>query len=326
MKLRNSLKIALLALFALALALTWSVTSAQRDPGRDFPETGHSVSGDFLKFYESYPNAELVFGYPISRQFEDKSGETPRLVQYFQRARLELVAEGADGTTVVLSPLGEYLHTGQNPSLETRQAGCRVIQNPTTGEAYPVCYAFLDFFDTHGGLSLFGYPIAGFESENGYIVQYFDNAILSWHPEMPAGQKVQLIDVGSRYFYQFGEDREVLNPDNGGDVPGSHSLLSLKVRAFTESALVGEGEEQTLYVIVQDQKLQPVEGAQVKFILSLPDGETIANLMPPTDKNGVTQLSLPINTAGEVGPATFDVIASIFNLENTTRTSFRIWW
>lgn len=324
MKPRNSLKIALLGLFALALALTWSVSSAQRDPGRHFPETGHSVQGEFLKFYDSYPNAELVFGYPISRQFEDKSGENPRLVQYFQRARLELVAGGIDGPTVILSPLGEYLHTGQNPSLETRQAGCRVIRNPESGEAYPVCSAFLDFFEAHGGVSLFGYPLSGFESENSFIVQYYDNAIFSWHPEMPPGQKVQLIDVGSRYFYQFGEDRELLNPNIPGGVP--HALLSLKVRAFTESALVGEGGEQTLYVIVQDQKLQPVEGAQVKFILSLPDGETIANLMPPTDRNGVTQLSLPIHTDGEVGPATFDVIASIFNLENTTRTSFRIWW
>lgn len=55
-----------------------------------FPETGHTLSGNFLSFWEE--NGGLpIFGYPISERFEEIS-ETdgkPHVVQYFERNRFE---------------------------------------------------------------------------------------------------------------------------------------------------------------------------------------------------------------------------------------------
>ncbi|HJS29353.1 MAG TPA: hypothetical protein VJ768_07010 [Anaerolineales bacterium] len=323
MKSRASLRLVLGCFLALALALSWKVSFAQRDPSRFFPETGHTVEGEFLEYYESFPNPELIFGFPVSRQFEDSLLQ--RELQYFQRARFELVAGEDGGLQVELSPLGDLLYTsGQNGRMDTGSAGCRSYQNPDTNAEQQVCYAFLEYFERHGGIALFGYPISNFELEDGRIVQYFQNTILSWHPELPGGQKVQLVDSGSIYFSRVGENRELLNPDESGRT--LRSLLGLKVRAFTEKALLADGDLQTLYVIVQDQKLQAVEGAQVKFILDLPNGETMAILMPPTDENGISKFSLTIDTEGEIGLATFEVIASILNHEDHTQTSFRVWW
>jgi hypothetical protein len=48
--------------------------------------------------------------------------------------------------------------------------------------------------------------------------------------------------------------------------------------------------------------------------------------MPTTDENGISKYSLEIDTEGEVGQATLEVIASILNHESHTRTSFRVWW
>jgi hypothetical protein len=49
-----------------------------------FPETGHTVSGEFLQFWESRGGL-MAFGYPISNVFE----EDGLIVQYFERARIE---------------------------------------------------------------------------------------------------------------------------------------------------------------------------------------------------------------------------------------------
>jgi len=53
---------------------------------------------------------------------------------------------------------------------------------------------FLEFFDTRGGLSIFGYPQTEvfYEERIGLWVQYFDNARMEWHPENPDPYKVQL--------------------------------------------------------------------------------------------------------------------------------------
>jgi photosystem II stability/assembly factor-like uncharacterized protein len=78
-----------------------------------FSDTKHSLSGDFLKFWQSHHGAQL-FGLPISEPLREKNGDgTGRvyLVQYFQSARLEFHPELA-GTSneVMLGLLGrQYL-------------------------------------------------------------------------------------------------------------------------------------------------------------------------------------------------------------------------
>lgn len=53
-----------------------------------FPETGYSVGGAFLDFYKQY-NGSWRLGAPISEELvEDVAGE-PKVVQYFERGRLE---------------------------------------------------------------------------------------------------------------------------------------------------------------------------------------------------------------------------------------------
>jgi hypothetical protein len=63
-----------------------------------FPETKHTLSGKFLKYWLKRGGLE-VFGYPISEQIEEVSpvdGQT-RTTQYFERARMEYHPEELDG-------------------------------------------------------------------------------------------------------------------------------------------------------------------------------------------------------------------------------------
>jgi len=81
---------------------------------RFFHETGHQVCHAFLEYFENNGGAD-VFGYPIS-EFELADG---RMVQYFQRFRLDWFADEQD-QPVRPGPLGRlYLPTIEPEAFET---------------------------------------------------------------------------------------------------------------------------------------------------------------------------------------------------------------
>ncbi|MDQ2807464.1 MAG: hypothetical protein M3Z04_11220 [Chloroflexota bacterium] len=80
------------------------------DRARLFPETGHTVGGDFRIYWEAHGGLAQQ-GYPISEEFQERNalnGQT-YTVQYFQRAVFEYHPENA-GTpyVVLLSKLGRF--------------------------------------------------------------------------------------------------------------------------------------------------------------------------------------------------------------------------
>jgi len=204
---RRYLFLGLLILVLIGSA-TWQSSLAQG--GEEyFDETGHVVTGEFLAAYRSVPNPVQLYGYPITDAFQDTTRNL--LVQYFQKARFELDPAGPVGNRVKVSPLGEYLYTpGPEASLTVNPGACRTYYPP---DGYRVCYAFLEFYDRQGGQKQFGLPISNIEWHDGRMVQYFQNARLEYHPEMPMGQWIVLAELGRQYFDQHGEDRALLMPN-----------------------------------------------------------------------------------------------------------------
>ncbi len=96
----------------------WAVVGAEKavrvedtesGNSRDFPETGQTVSGDFLTFYEEN-QGERLLGLPITSVLE----EDGQMVQYFVNGRLEKRPELPDGQQVVLTSLGKaYFETAE---------------------------------------------------------------------------------------------------------------------------------------------------------------------------------------------------------------------
>jgi hypothetical protein len=71
---------------------------------RYFPETGHSLHGAFLTFWNSH-GSEPIFGLPISEEISEQLTDGRwHTVQYFQRSRFELWPSG-----VLLGHLGRVL-------------------------------------------------------------------------------------------------------------------------------------------------------------------------------------------------------------------------
>ena len=308
-------------LASLVLLLDMGVSLAQTEPTRYFPETGHWVTGDFLRAYEAVPDPEFLYGNPITGAFPTNTipDDPGSLVQYFERARFELHPENPGELRVVLTLLGELLYEvgGAGERVPTPNlAACRRI--PADG--FLVCYAFLQFFDTNGGISQFGYPISELEVHEGRLVQYFQRARFEWHPEMRSGQRVQLTDVGRRYFSVV-EDTIYLLPDRGDFIP---TILNLQAQAYVSRAVMPANGMQSIYVIVQDQSLRPVPGARVTVEIQLPSGSIDAFPMDMTDQYGVSSTSYLIANEPR-GTAVVIIRVNVPNLQTEARTSFRIW-
>ena len=181
------------------LAVLWPQALHADEHTRYFPETGMSVSFGFKRYFEQRGGAE-IFGYPITPEIQE-NGFT---VQYFQRARFEYHPEHA-GTPyeVELGLLGSILTEGRDfakaaPVPETpAQRYFPLSQHVVRG-------AFLQFYDTRGGLDIFGYPISEAILKNGRTVQYFQRARFEYDPQMPAGRQITLGNVGEELAQKVG--------------------------------------------------------------------------------------------------------------------------
>lgn len=305
----------LLLTVVLLLASGNSQAWAQTGVSGFFAETGHNVTGDFWTYYQRVPQARQVFGYPITEAFTDS--RTGRLVQYFTRARFEFYPEFPEGQRVRLGDLGQALYQpGASLDMFT-PLGCQAF---STG--FSVCYAFLDYFVANGGEAIFGAPVSSFEFYNGRIVQHFQRARFEWYPELADGQKVVLADLGRIYFDQVPEDPNLLTPVRPSNI--IESVLEIRVHAFMQKAVTGPVDEQTLYVVVQDQTLGPVRDAIVAVVVTWSDGSQ-QSISMPSDENGTVILPFAVTGQAHGSLVLVDVQVFYEGLQTDALTSFRIW-
>lgn len=309
--------------FATVLLVTFLLSAggqalAQSSDSVYVPETGHWIWGDFLGMYNSVTDPLLFFGYPITDDFSDPV--TGQRVQYFQKVRFDIV-DTATGPQVQIAPLGQLLH----------ESGAALADFPVDGPncrafevGYSVCYAFLQFFDAYGGLTRFGNPVSDVEVINGRYIQYFDYARMEWWPERPAGRRVVLSDLGRIYFDKVVANPELLKPSTPANIAGN--LLHPKVRVFALRALIGPGEGQTVFVIVQDQYLRPIQNAEVTITLNYPDGSKEFYRLPESNEMGISQFSFTTGTVSEQSVVNIHADVNVRGETAAGSSWFRFWW
>ena len=299
------------------LSVSWVSVRAQTQNSKYYSETGHNIKGEFLTFYDSNPNAIFLYGYPITEEYVDINGIT---VQYFQRARFEYRADLPAGQRVNLTQLGRetYVSTGLLDVSNT--LACRTYAE--TG--YAVCFAFLEFFDQYGGVTQFGYPISGFEYHEDKLVQYFERARLEWQPWKIEGQRVVVSDLGRIYFDKLGEDPGLLSPVKSLDNTNTN-IINLRIHAFVWKAVTLATDSQLIFVVVQDQNLQPVANASCTTVVHWPGGRA-ESITLTTNTNGVGILPLSFASQAYGSLIYADVACTFSALIGNTTTSFRIWY
>jgi len=164
-------------------------------PARYFPETRQVVGPAFLLYYNSH-GGEATFGLPIAP--ETPQGD--RVVQYFERARLERPAAAGP---VALGLVGRELTDAQGrkfpPTAQSAPNDADTQWFAATQQA--IGQPFLTYWRQHGGQEIFGLPISPvvIEDHNGQQlrVQYFERARFELH-----GNTVSLGLVGSELYAQ----------------------------------------------------------------------------------------------------------------------------
>lgn len=160
--------------------------AASPDPARSFfPESGHTLGGAFGWFWQTRGGLP-AFGYPISEELHewDPAAGVERLVQYFERARLEYHPERAGSPDeVVLSTLGRAL-LERDPVAQAAAAPARPLQ--LLGEAttaFPAssfervtnisrATAMVDGFVVPAGAEFSFIAVGDFSEANGFVEGY----------------------------------------------------------------------------------------------------------------------------------------------------------
>jgi hypothetical protein len=311
----------LVGVLLLAIAPLGLLAQSQSD--QYFPDTGHTVRGEFLDYFNAHGGLR-VFGFPITEEFTLNS----RTVQYFQRVRLELWPDKPAEQRIQLGALGEDL--GKSTPAQPSPGGNTYFRRYYSETGHSIIWAFLSFFDKYGGAEVFGYPISDYgpESGQGRIGQYFQRAKLEWYPELSAEQRVQVADLGSIHFDLLVTQGKV-DPALKKPMPAPSTIsdvpLSLKVSATTKDTITSRRGIQTLYVYVTDQKGKLVPGAEVTFTLRGAAG-TQTYTMPPTDATGFTSFTFDAGAFRPAQTVFITVQARSSGATGADRTTFFTWF
>lgn len=294
-----------------------------------FVETGHYVCDEFLEFYETRGGLE-IFGYPLTEAFDDP-GRGGMRVQYFQRARMEWHPANPPAYKVQLGLLVDELGYRFPPARpEQIPNSNNALQHYFPETSHVVSYGFLDYFCTRGGLDIFGYPRSEFMTEGGYMVQYFQRVRMEWHPEVVSGPQMRLTNLGEFYIERFGVPGDYDKPRSppsaiGESAAAPSSPTALRVSASVRYVITGRQGVQTVFVYVNDQQQQPVQGAAVRMTVRYQSGGQ-AYEFEPTNGSGFTRLSFDILPAPPGDKVVIDVTVTQGNVTTTTQTFFLPWW
>lgn len=104
------------------------------------------------------------------------------------------------GVILIFCALLTFAAVMPSSSLAAGYTGPNRVYFPQT--QHYLSLGFLDFWLNNGGLPVFGYPITEELQQNGVTVQYFQRAVFEYHPNAPAGQRVQLRRLGADIMQQ----------------------------------------------------------------------------------------------------------------------------
>jgi uncharacterized protein YkwD len=157
--------------------------------------TGHQVSGNWLSFLRSNGDVDNL-GLPRTDVIADPT-DGSRTSQFFQRAILEYHPENPAGAQIERRLLGDLLYPGFDPPVSPSQAppgpstyfpfspnqptGLGHFVADYTASGQPIY--FKQYFDSHGGVTAFGFPKEEPKLRGGLWTQRFQAAVFEYHPE-----------------------------------------------------------------------------------------------------------------------------------------------
>jgi len=204
---------------------------------RFFAATSHSLNTGFKTYWEANGGLDQ-FGYPVSEEFTDRTADgREHITQWFERARFEYYPEN-QGTpyAVQLGLLGREAtasRTGEAPFSPIAAFPDTPDHRFFAATGHSLNSGFKAYWETHGGLAQFGYPISEEFTEKNqdtgqdYTVQYFERERFEYHPEFArTPYEVELGRLGAQVALARGY------PVNGQVAPTPGDPLSARFAAL----------------------------------------------------------------------------------------------
>jgi hypothetical protein len=194
----------LLACTLAAAASTLLPPTATASASRLFPQTGHTVQGAFLDYWDQHGGV-AQFGYPLIEEVSAISPLDGRsyMVQYFERAEFEAHPENQPPYDILLSQLGRFRYQARYPTGALNQHPNPDAPLTYSATGHTIGGAVRRYWESHGGLATLGYPLSDEFQESSdldgrsYIVQYFERAVLEYHPENKPPYDVLPAQIGT---------------------------------------------------------------------------------------------------------------------------------
>jgi len=136
-----------------------------------FPIAGHGIANGILDYWRAHGGLKQ-FGPPSSDELKQPDG---RIVQFFDKGTIEYFPRFADTSFAFQEGTGKRLPTDRAASAKSGQ------YFPETG--HNVADAFLKAFKALGGLDVLGLPRTEAMSYKGRTLQFFQRAVMEYHPE-----------------------------------------------------------------------------------------------------------------------------------------------
>jgi uncharacterized protein YkwD len=281
--------------FVVLLVAVSAVLLAPTAAGAESP-TAYEVAPVFQRFYAS-SGGVTIFGHPVSPPVLEEG----RLVQYFERQRFEYYPELASrGYEVLLGLLGREIaeREGRSFSPVPPLAGYRYI--PETG--HNIAPQFLGYWESRGGVRIFGYPVTEAFWEDSLLIQYFERARFEYHPELASTPNAVLLGaLGQIVWQQRARDAQYVAVS-----------LAQNLAALLNDARVGAGLSPLQFDATLAQIAQLRSDDMAKrgyFSHTAPEGTTVFDLL--------SQWGVPWRYAGET------IQRNNFSLEQTAGEAAR---
>ncbi len=155
---------------------------ALADGSQYFPLSGHTVASPFLDYVLSH-GGFAKFGQPVDQAHSISDGQT----QDFQQLKVRTHPKFAESDYFL-----EQAPASSNFAIGAAYAPFSPAPAPPSGgdseyfatTGHSVSGPFRRFFDSHGGLTVFGYPRTEPFQQQGWKVQWFQRAEFQFHPEL----------------------------------------------------------------------------------------------------------------------------------------------
>jgi hypothetical protein len=260
---------ALLVMAVLVPALSLDLqppAQAQSADCRVFPETGKSICGRMLTYWQEHGGLAQL-GLPLSDErpeISELDGKT-YTVTYFERAVLERHPENTAPYDILGSLLGLFTYQQKYPKGTPGQQPNTTpgsILFPETGKR--LGGRFLAYWQANGGLAQQGYPITDEFTEMSdldgkpYRAQYFERAVFEHHPENAAPYDVLLTQLGTQRLAATAKIEPGLQAQYAGNPRAVVTYLVMLAEQADTSNNIADPDERARYVY---EKLRQVADA-----------------------------------------------------------------